>query len=165
MSGAGGRREVAGGEPGRCGGGVAGDCHRAASEAGQQRGAKLRQQADWLYFADRQVLTPAQVAARVAGHRSAGTTHTDTVGAGGACPTPPPSSPPPSSPPSSPPPSTPPPSTPPPANCAGAPNWDRNTVYLGGQRVRHNGRLWQANWWTLGSEPGLTAQWRDLGPC
>ncbi|MEW2378637.1 carbohydrate-binding protein [Micromonospora sp. NPDC047812] len=125
-----------------------------------------QQQVDWLYFADRQVLTPAEVAARVAAQRSAGTTHTDTVGAGGACPTPPPSSPPPSTPPpSSPPPSSPPPSSPPPANCADAPNWDRGTVYLGGQRVRHNGRLWQANWWTLGSEPGLTAQWRDLGPC
>ncbi|MFV2114732.1 carbohydrate-binding protein [Micromonospora sp. LOL_025] len=124
------------------------------------------QQVDWLYFADRQVLTPTEVAARVAGQRSAGTTHTDTVGAGGACPTTPPStsSPSPTGVPSSPPPSSPPPSSPP-ANCADAPSWDRGTVYLGGQRVRHNGRLWQANWWTLGSEPGLTAQWRDLGPC
>ena len=119
------------------------------------------QQVDWLYFADRETLTPAQVVSRVAGHRSAGTTHTDTVGSGGTCPTPPPTT----SPPSSPPPSSPPPSSPPPANCTGAPAWDWGTVYLEGQRVRHNGRLWQANWWTQGSEPGWTAQGRDLGRC
>jgi len=33
-----------------------------------------------------------------------------------------------------------------------------------GQR-KHNGHLWQANWWTQGSEPGVTAQWKDLGAC
>ena len=25
--------------------------------------------------------------------------------------------------------------------------------------------LWQAKWWTQGSEPGWTAQWADLGRC
>ncbi|XTZ17510.1 carbohydrate-binding protein [Micromonospora echinospora] len=122
------------------------------------------QQVDWLYYADRQVLTPAEVATRVAGQRSAGRTHIDTVGTGGPCPTPPPTTTPTTPPATTPPPTTPPPTTPP-ASCAGVPAWDRDTVYLGGQRVRHNGRLWQANWWTLGSEPGLTAQWRDLGAC
>ncbi|MFD3456925.1 cellulose binding domain-containing protein [Streptomyces sp. NPDC058691] len=37
------------------------------------------QQVDWVYFVKDQVLTPAQVAARVAAYRSAGTAFTDTV--------------------------------------------------------------------------------------
>jgi carbohydrate binding protein with CBM5/12 domain/glycosyl hydrolase family 16 len=128
--------------------------------------AAYHQQVDWLYFADTEVLTPAQVASRVSGYRGAGTTHTDTVGSTGTCPTAPPTSSPTASPTATP---TTPPTTPsttqPPAGCAGVPAWDWATVYLGGQRVRHNGRLWQANWWTQGSEPGWTAQWRDLGRC
>jgi hypothetical protein len=115
------------------------------------------QQVDWLYYAGSEALTPAQVMSRVSGLRSTGTTHTDTVG-GSNCPTNPPTQPPTQNP------------TNPPANCSGAPAWNWGTVYLEGQRVRHPDRcdrahLWQANWWTRGSEPGWTAQWRDLGPC
>ena len=40
------------------------------------------QQVDYVYFVKDQVLTPAQVAAKVTGYRSAGTTFTDTVPAG-----------------------------------------------------------------------------------
>jgi hypothetical protein len=124
------------------------------------------QQVDWLYYAGSEALTPAQVASRVSGLRSAGTTHTDTVGTG-SCPTNPPTQNPTNPPTSNPPTQNP---TNPPANCAGAPAWDWGTVYLAGQRVRHPDRqgrlhLWEANWWTQGSEPGWTAQWRDLGPC
>jgi hypothetical protein len=123
------------------------------------------EQIDYIYYADREVISTAEARNRVNGYRAAGTSHVDTVGAGGSCtPTPPtnPPNPPPTNPPTTPP--TPPPTSPP-VNCAAAPAWDWNTVYLEGARVRHNGRLWQANWWTQGSEPGLTAQWRDLGSC
>jgi chitodextrinase len=109
----------------------------------------------------------------VAAFRAAGTTHTDTVGGGGSCPTPPVS-----------------PSVSPSASptvnptggpgCATAPFWNINAVYLGGNTVRHqrsaNGvpggppsgdgvHLWRARWWTQGSEPGWTQQWEDLGRC
>jgi Carbohydrate-binding module family 5/12/Glycosyl hydrolases family 16 len=144
------------------------------------------EQIDWLYFAKDEVVAPADVTARAAGYRAAGTRFVDTVatGTGGACNPPTATTRPPTSttrPPTS---TTRPPTTtttrppttttrpptttttrPPGWTCATAPAWDWGTVYLEGQRVRHNGHLWQANWWTLGSEPGLTAQWRDLGPC
>lgn len=37
------------------------------------------EQVDYVYFVKDQVLTPAQVSGRIAQHRSAGTTFTDTV--------------------------------------------------------------------------------------
>ncbi|MDG4820686.1 glycosyl hydrolase [Asanoa sp. WMMD1127] len=128
------------------------------------------QAVDYLYYAGSEVLTPAQVATRVSGLRSAGTAHTDTVGSGN-CPTNPPTqnpTNPPTQNPTNPPTQN--PTNPPTQNCANAPAWNWGTVYLAGQRVKHNDRqgrlhLWQANWWTQGSEPGWTAQWRDLGPC
>jgi hypothetical protein len=131
--------------------------------------AVYHQQVDWLYYAGSEALTPAQVATRVSGLRSAGTAHTDTVG-NGNCPTNPPTqnpTNPPTQNPTNPPTQNP---TVPPANCSGAPAWNWGTVYLEGQRVRHPNRqgqphLWQANWWTQGSEPGWTAQWRDVGAC
>ncbi len=107
------------------------------------------EQVDWTYYAGNQVVSPADAVARAAQYRSAGTSHVDTVN---GCTTPPTG-----------PPTTPP--TNPPADCSTAPEWDWGTVYLEGQRVKHNAHLWQANWWTQGSEPGPTAQWRDLGPC
>jgi hypothetical protein len=116
--------------------------------------ASYIQQVDYLYHADREVISTAEAKNRVAAYRASGISHVDSVGAGGSCPTANPTRPP-----------TTPPTSPPPVNCAGAPAWAWGTVYLEGARVRHNGRLWQANWWTQGSEPGLTAQWRDLGPC
>lgn len=136
------------------------------------------QQVDYFYHSVGEVLTAAQVGSRIAGLRAGGVQHTDTVGTGGgSCPSAsPPVSPSASASPSRPPSPSASPSRPPspsvspsassgPVNCANAPAWDWGTVYLGGQKVKHNGHLWQANWWTLGSEPGWTAQWRDLGTC
>ncbi len=121
------------------------------------------QQVDWVLFAERQVLSPAQVSAAAAAYRTGGTTFTDTVGTVEGCPT------------------TPPPTDPPPApNCSSAPAWAFSTVYTGGQTVVHEksrygdpggpksgeGRhLWRARYWTQGSEPGWTPQWEDLGRC
>jgi hypothetical protein len=130
-----------------------------------------RQQVDYLYHTVNEALTPAEAAARVAALRSAGTTHTDTVGTGGSCPTPS------VSPTVSPSPSVSPTGG---SDCSTAPFWNINSVYLGGNTVRHqrsaNGvpggppsgdgvHLWRARWWTQGSEPGWTQQWEDLGRC
>jgi hypothetical protein len=115
------------------------------------------EQVDWTYYAGNQVVSPSDAVARAGSYRTAGTSHVDTVN---GCTTP-----------TSPPATTTPttattPTTPSqPANCSTAAEWDWGTVYLGGQRVKHNAHLWQANWWTQGSEPGLTAQWADLGHC
>ena len=151
--------------------------------AGHTGGTSVyQQQVDWVFHAAGAVLTPADVATRVAALRGAGTAHTDTVGATGGCQTPSATSSPTGSPSAAPSPSasrspSTPPSTPPstspsgtgsptvPAGCAGVPAWDWGTVYLEGQRVVHTGKLWQARWWTQGSEPGLTAQWQLVGSC
>lgn len=48
------------------------------------------------------------------------------------------------------------------------PAWNANEVYVGGDKVAHDGHEWQAKWWTQGEEPGTTGQWgvwEDLGPC
>lgn len=121
------------------------------------------EQVDWTYYSRGEVLSPAEVTSKAAAYRGAGTGHADTLGSGSQCPQPNPT-PTASSP--SPTPTSPSP-TPPtgPVDCSNAPAWDWGTVYLAGDRVTHNGHLWQANWWTQGSEPGLTAQWKDLGPC
>ncbi|MEU9028877.1 glycoside hydrolase family 19 protein [Streptomyces sp. NPDC048383] len=50
--------------------------------------------------------------------------------------------------------------------CAGA--WASSAVYTGGGTVSHNGRNWQAKWWTQGETPGTTGQWgvwSDQGVC
>ncbi|EMA46581.1 PKD domain-containing protein [Halobiforma nitratireducens] len=39
------------------------------------------------------------------------------------------------------------------------PEWDPDTVYTGGDRVIHEGYVWEANWWTRGSEPGEGGEW------
>ncbi len=122
-----------------------------------------------------EVLTPAQVASRVAGFRSTGVAHRDTVGNGGSCPQPSnPGSPSQSNPGS--------PSQSDPGNpgTCSAPLWTVSGQYTGGTTVRWersaNGNpngpksgdgvhLWRARWWTQGSEPGWTAQWQDLGRC
>ncbi|MBB0246150.1 chitinase [Streptomyces alkaliphilus] len=49
-----------------------------------------------------------------------------------------------------------------------APSWRADAVHTGGDVVSWNGRLWRAQWWTTGEEPGTTGQWGvwvDLGPC
>ncbi|RQG93554.1 glycosyl hydrolase family 18 protein [Natrarchaeobius chitinivorans] len=38
------------------------------------------------------------------------------------------------------------------------PAWDPDAVYTGGDRVVHDGSVWEANWWTQGDEPG-ESQW------
>jgi hypothetical protein len=142
--------------------------------------ATYRQQVDYLYHTVSEVLTPAQVSSRVNGYRASGVTHTDTVGTGGGtCPTSTPTASQSASPSASPS-VSPTPSSTGGTNCANAPFWNINTVYLGGARVKHqrsaNGvpggppsgdgvHLWRARWWTQGSEPGWTAQWEDLGRC
>jgi hypothetical protein len=130
--------------------------------AGHTGGRSTYTQAvDYFYYAGGEVLSPAAATARVSAFRSAGTTHQDTLT--GVCtgtpggptggPTTSPTTPPTTAPPTG------------PVDCGNAPAWAWASVYLEGQRVRHNGRLWQANWWTQGSEPGLTAQWRQIGTC
>jgi carbohydrate binding protein with CBM5/12 domain len=135
--------------------------------AGHTSGTSTYQEAvDWTYYVKDTTVAPADMTAQAAAYRSAGTTHTDTLGSA-TCPTAPPPTTPTTTRPTTPPtiPPTTPPTSGPPANCANAQEWSWSTVYLAGQRVKHNGHLWQANWWTQGSEPGLTAQWRDLGAC
>lgn len=53
---------------------------------------------------------------------------------------------------------------PPPPECVDPP-WDAGTVYVGGDRVTHDSRTWQARWWTQGETPGTTDVWQDLGQC
>lgn len=48
------------------------------------------------------------------------------------------------------------------------PAWDPATAYGGSSVVSHEARLWKAQWWTKGEEPGTTSEWgvwRDQGPC
>lgn len=45
------------------------------------------------------------------------------------------------------------------------PAWDANTAYSGGDRVTHNGYIWNAEWWTTGTEPAESATvWTKMGP-
>ena len=63
-------------------------------------------------------------------------------------------------------PNIPPPSTPPPGPCP--PEWQRTSVYVGGDTVGHNGHKFTAKWWTQGEEPGTTGPdgvWVDNGSC
>jgi len=128
--------------------------------------ATYTQAVDYFYYAGGEEISPATATSRVAAYRAAGTTHQDTltsICSGGPTPTSGPTTPP-SSPPTTP---TTPPTPPPtgPVDCSNAPAWAWGTVYLEGSKVKHVGKLWQANWWTLGSEPGLTAQWKQIGTC
>ncbi len=52
----------------------------------------------------------------------------------------------------------------PPPSCA-HPAWSPTTIYTGGQKVSHQGRAWEARWWTQNNTPGTNEVWRDLGPC
>lgn len=68
------------------------------------------------------------------------------------------------------PPQTDPPTSPPtnpPGTCT-APEWQKASVYVGGNSVSHNAHKWTAKWWTQGEEPGTTGPdgvWSDNGPC
>ncbi|MEU4671705.1 chitinase [Amycolatopsis sp. NPDC023774] len=63
------------------------------------------------------------------------------------------------------------PSTTPPTNPPGtctAPEWQKASVYVGGNSVSHNAHQWTAKWWTQGEEPGAGGPdgvWSDNGPC
>ncbi len=37
--------------------------------------------------------------------------------------------------------------------------WKADQVYLTDETVSHNGKTWQAGWWTQGDEPGTTGEW------
>lgn len=39
--------------------------------------------------------------------------------------------------------------------------WDRAQIYLGGDEVAYNGRVYRAKWWTQGEEPGQADVWQD----
>ncbi|MFF0276113.1 glycoside hydrolase family 19 protein [Streptomyces sp. NPDC094447] len=52
------------------------------------------------------------------------------------------------------------------AACAAA--WNSSSVYTGGMTASHNGRNWQAKWWTQNETPGTTGEWgvwADQGVC
>ncbi|MGL5948877.1 MAG: carbohydrate-binding protein, partial [Aeromonas sp.] len=36
-------------------------------------------------------------------------------------------------------------------------------VFNGGEQTNHNGRRWEAKWWTQGDEPGKADVWVDKG--
>ncbi len=54
-------------------------------------------------------------------------------------------------------------------DCAPLSDWDNQTVYTGGQKVRHLDYAYQANYWTQGDSPdansGQWSQWKELGAC
>ncbi|WP_025820609.1 immunoglobulin-like domain-containing protein [Shewanella marina] len=37
--------------------------------------------------------------------------------------------------------------------------WNKTKTYIEGDKVSHNGKTWQAGWWTQGDEPGTTGEW------
>ncbi|GAA1601472.1 glycoside hydrolase family 19 protein [Catellatospora bangladeshensis] len=44
--------------------------------------------------------------------------------------------------------------------------WQSSAVYTGGMQVSHNGRNYQAKWWTQNeAPPGTTGVWQDNGAC
>ena len=38
-------------------------------------------------------------------------------------------------------------------------DWQADSIYVGGDKVTHNGSTWTAQWWTTGEEPGTTGEW------
>ncbi|WP_018256798.1 cellulase family glycosylhydrolase [Halomicrobium katesii] len=51
-------------------------------------------------------------------------------------------------------------------DCTGVPEWDDSATYTGGDRVRYDGTLWTAEWWTKGTEPSTSASvWTTVGSC
>ncbi|MEG3635121.1 glycoside hydrolase family 19 protein [Micromonospora palythoicola] len=47
-----------------------------------------------------------------------------------------------------------------------ATGWRSTAVYTSGMQVSHNGRNYQAKWWTQNeAPPGTTGVWQDLGAC
>ncbi|WP_328477176.1 lytic polysaccharide monooxygenase [Actinoplanes sp. NBC_00393] len=54
---------------------------------------------------------------------------------------------------------------PPPTGCSGTSAWSASAVYVGGNTVSHNGRIYRAKWWTQGETPGSADVWADQGAC
>ncbi|WP_433796517.1 fibronectin type III domain-containing protein [Actinoplanes sp. CA-252034] len=55
-----------------------------------------------------------------------------------------------------------------PVTCGDAthPAWTPSWIYTGGEIVHHDGRVWEAKWWTRNQEPGDPhGPWRDRGGC
>lgn len=44
---------------------------------------------------------------------------------------------------------------------AAADTWDKTAVYVGGDEVAYNGKIYRAKWWTQGEEPGKADVWED----
>lgn len=54
------------------------------------------------------------------------------------------------------------------ADCSGVSAWQSGVAYTGGDRVTYDGSLWEAKWWSRGTEPGSAGQggpWNEVGPC
>ncbi|GAJ97592.1 carbohydrate-binding protein [Geomicrobium sp. JCM 19055] len=41
----------------------------------------------------------------------------------------------------------------------GYPVWTQSEVYVGGDRVMHDGQLFEAKWWTQGNNPNDSGEW------
>lgn len=48
------------------------------------------------------------------------------------------------------------------AKPTGRSEWKADAVYVGGDEVTYNGRLYRAKWWTTGEKPGSADVWEDL---
>ncbi|WP_054016604.1 lytic polysaccharide monooxygenase [Pseudoalteromonas sp. R3] len=42
------------------------------------------------------------------------------------------------------------------------PKWQASDTYVGGDKVSHNGKNYEAKWWTRGEEPGKAQVWKAL---
>ncbi|MEV6521209.1 M4 family metallopeptidase [Longispora sp. NPDC051575] len=54
------------------------------------------------------------------------------------------------------------------SGCGGVEAWSSGRSYTPGDRVSHNGHLWNSVWWSTGAEPGAPqswAVWNDGGAC
>lgn len=52
--------------------------------------------------------------------------------------------------------------------CSGVAAWNSSSVYTQGNRVSHNGQIYEAQWWTQNENPSTTGQWgvwRVVGNC
>lgn len=60
------------------------------------------------------------------------------------------------------------PTDPPVGETCDAPAWNVSRTYVGGSEVNHNGEVWKAKWWTVGTAPNMldaTGAWAYVGPC
>ena len=52
------------------------------------------------------------------------------------------------------------------ASCDDYPEYDSGAAYTGGDRVIYDGRLWEAEWWTQGTQPAESENvWTLVGAC